>query len=108
MTYSNLRSNAYILVLVPQRTQRLVMAIHFEFSLNLTGKVTMAFLTGQSWCVLKSWYAHGGPVQGFWHCLANRLGLVLSVCGAAYEQPYFEFFFFVVEVRNNSYVPLPR
>ena len=84
------------------------MAIHFEFSLNLTGKLTMAFLAGHSWCVLKSWYAGEDPVQGFWHCLANRLGLVLSVCGAGYEWSYFEFFSFLVEVRNNSYVPLSR
>ena len=33
----------------------------------------MAFLTGQSWCVLASWYTVGGPEQGFWRCFAHRL-----------------------------------
>ena len=31
------------------------------------------FLTGQSWCVLESWYTGGGPGQGFWRCFADRL-----------------------------------
>ena len=37
----------------------------FEFSFALIGKSTMAFLTGQSWSVLKSWYTGGDPQQGF-------------------------------------------
>ena len=45
----------------------------FEFPLNLIGKSKMAFLTGQSWCVLKSWYTGWGPEQGFWHWPADRL-----------------------------------
>ena len=37
----------------------------FEFPFILIGKSTMAFLTGQSWRVLKSLYTGGGPEQGF-------------------------------------------
>ena len=33
----------------------------FEFPFNLTGKLTMLLLTGQSWHVLKTWYTGGGP-----------------------------------------------
>ena len=33
-----------------------------EFLFILIGKSTVAFLTGQSWRVLKSWYT-GGPEQ---------------------------------------------
>ena len=33
----------------------------FEFPFNLIGKSTMAFLTGQSWRVLKSWYTGWKP-----------------------------------------------
>ena len=45
----------------------------------------MAFLTGQSWYILKSWYTgvagERGREQGFWHYFANGLNqsLVLSV-----------------------------
>ena len=45
----------------------------FEFPFNMIGKSTMAFLTGQSWCKLKSWYTGGDPEQGFWHYFADRL-----------------------------------
>ena len=47
--------------------------VHFEFPFILIGKSTMAFLTGQSWHVLKSQYTGGGPEQGFWHCLQMNL-----------------------------------
>ena len=33
----------------------------------------MAFLTGQSWCVLKFWYTAGGPEKGFRRWLADEL-----------------------------------
>ena len=33
----------------------------------------MAFLTGQSLRVLKSWYTGGGPEQGFRRCFADVL-----------------------------------
>ena len=53
----------------------------FEFPFNLIGKSTMAFLTDQSWHVLKSCYTGGGIEQGFRHCFADRLNqsLILSV-----------------------------
>ena len=55
--------------------------MRFEFPFNLIGKLTIFFLTGQSWRVLKSWYTAGGPEQGFLHCLADGLNqsLVSSV-----------------------------
>jgi len=37
----------------------------FKFLFNTIGKSTMAFLTGQSWHVLKSWYTGGDPEQDF-------------------------------------------
>ena len=39
----------------------------------MTGKSTTAFLTGQSWRVMKSWYTGGGPTEGF------RLGITLTI-----------------------------
>ena len=42
----------------------------------------MAFLTGQSWCILKSWYTDGDPEQGFRCCFTDRLNqMYWSVCG---------------------------
>ena len=38
---------------------------HFEFPFILIGKLTMAFSTGQSWHVLKSWYTAGSPNKNF-------------------------------------------
>ena len=45
----------------------------FEFHFILIGKMTVAFSTGQSWHVLKSWYTGGGSERGFWCCLADGL-----------------------------------
>ena len=43
----------------------------------------MAFLTGQSRRVLKSWYTGGDPDQGFRRCYADGLNQRFSsVCGA--------------------------
>ena len=61
---------------------------HFKFPFNLTGKSTMAFLTGQSWCILKSWYTGvggggRGREQGFWHYFAN--GLNQSLVSSVYD-----------------------
>ena len=39
--------------------------MRFEFSFNLIGKSTMALLTCQSWCILKSWYTGGDPEHEF-------------------------------------------
>ena len=38
--------------------------VRFEFPFNLIGKSTMAFLSGQSWRVLKSWYTGAGGGEG--------------------------------------------
>ena len=39
--------------------------MRFKFPFNLIGKSTMAFLTGQSWRVLQSWYTGEDLEQGF-------------------------------------------
>ena len=61
--------------------------MQFEFPFILIGKSTMAFLTGQSWHILKSWYAGGGLKQGFQRCFADGLNqsLVLSVLHATHK-----------------------
>ena len=46
---------------------------HFKFPFIMIVKLTLAFLTGQSRCVLKSWYTGGDPEEGFWHCFADGL-----------------------------------
>ena len=43
------------------------------WAIILFGKSTMAFFTGQSWRLLKSWYKAGSPEQGFRCCFANGL-----------------------------------
>ena len=60
--------------------------VHFEFPFNLIGKSTLAFLIGQSWRVLKSWYTGGGLEQGFWRCFVDGLNqsLVSSVAQARF------------------------
>ena len=35
----------------------------FPFNLILFGILRMAFLTGHSWCIFKSWYPGGDPEQ---------------------------------------------
>ena len=57
----------------------------FEFLFILIGKSTMAFLTGQSWRVLKSWCTGGSLEQGFWRCFADgrNQSLVSSVARLA-------------------------
>ena len=52
---------------------KLVTLSKFVIKLTLIGKSTMAFLTGQSWHILKSWYLGDGPEQGFRRCFAERL-----------------------------------
>ena len=59
--------------------------MRFKFPFNLIGKLTLAFLSGQSWHVFKSWYTGGDPEQGFQHCFAdgpNQNSLVDSVAQA--------------------------
>ena len=61
--------------------------MRFEFPINLIGKLTAACLTGQSWCLLKSWYTGGSSEQGFW-CFADELDQKLSsICGAGFWFP---------------------
>ena len=58
----------------------------FEFVFNLVSKLTI--LTGQSWCILKSWYTGGSLEEGFWCCFADRFSQNLtSLCGAGYIHP---------------------
>ena len=47
----------------------------------------MAFLTGQSWRVLKSWYTGRDPEQGFWRFFSDELNrsLVAFVTRAVQE-----------------------
>ena len=47
--------------------------MRFKFPFNLIGKSTMAFLTGQSCHVLKSWYTGWDLEQGFRRCFADGL-----------------------------------
>ena len=55
----------------------------FECLFKVIGKSTVAFLTAQSCCVLKSWYTGGGPGQGFQRRFADGLKQTFtSVCGA--------------------------
>ena len=61
------------LICSPNGLNKLLMAVHFEFHFVLIGKSTMAFLTIQSWHIVKSWYTGGSPGQGFWHCFADSL-----------------------------------
>ena len=53
--------------------------VRLEFTFNLIGKLTIAFLMDQSWRVHKSWYTGGGPEQGFRRCFSDGLeGLYLG------------------------------
>ena len=54
----------------PQRTQRITVD---EFPSNVIGKSTTAFLSGQSWRVLKSWYTGGETKQGLRRRFADEL-----------------------------------
>ena len=47
--------------------------VRLEFTFNLIGKLTIAFLMDQSWRVHKSWYTGGGPEQGFRRCFSDGL-----------------------------------
>ena len=39
--------------------------VRFEFCFKLISQLNNGFLTGQSWCMLISWYTANGPEQGF-------------------------------------------
>ena len=47
--------------------------VSYFFPFNLIGKLTRAFLTDQSWRVLKSWYTGEGPEHGFRRRFADGL-----------------------------------
>ena len=47
--------------------------VRFVFPFILIGQSTMAFLTGQSWRVLRFWYTGWSSEQGFRHCFADSL-----------------------------------
>ena len=75
----------------PNRLNKLL-EMHFKFPFNLIGKFTLggAFLTEQSWLLLKSWYTIGGPDKGFLHCFADRLNQNFSfLCDSGYSQSLF-------------------
>ena len=57
--------------------------VGFQFPFNLIGKSTMAFLIGQSWCVVKSWYTGRCPDQGSRHYFADRLSWRFSLVSGA-------------------------
>ena len=60
--------------------------MRFEFPFNLIGKSTVAFLTGQSWRALKSWFTGLGLKQRYQRCFAGELNQRFgSVCGAGYR-----------------------
>ena len=66
----------------------LEVCFEFPFILIVKSTIWMAFSTGQSWHVLKSWYTGGGPEQGF-QCRFVAVdityqGLVLSVVQARF------------------------
>ena len=72
--------SADILVLGPNGFKELL-ELHFEFPFNLIGMSTVAFLTNQSWCILKSWYTQVGAQlreQRFWRCFTDRLNQSLQ------------------------------
>ena len=54
----------------PQRTQRITVN---EFPSHVIGKSTTAFLSGQSWRVLKFWYTGGETKQGLRRRFADEL-----------------------------------
>ena len=79
-----LKSNLYEAALIsmfwaPNEVNELLQE-RFEFPFILKGKSTMAFLTGQTWCVLKYWFTSGSLEQGFRRCFADRLNQSLVSC----------------------------
>ena len=73
-----------------------LLEVRFQFPFMLIGILAMAFSTGQSWHVLKSWYTSGGPEQGFRPCFADRLNQSL-VSSVAQAKP-------VVPLKFSSYL----
>ena len=44
------------------------------------GKSKGAFLTVQSWLLVKYWYTSGSPENGFWHCFTDGLNEEVNFC----------------------------
>ena len=74
----------------------------FESPFNLIGKLTIAFLTGQSWRVLKSWYADGDLEQGFRRCFADGLNQSLVSSAAQAIASYARMLFHVLLDSQTS------
>ena len=71
----------------PNRLNKLT-EMRFKFPFNLIGRLKMAFSTGQSWCVLKSWCTGGGREQEIWCCFADGLNRkFISICGTSLPVP---------------------
>ena len=60
----------------PNRLNELL-GMRFEFPFNLVGRSTMAFLKGESWRVLKSWYTGGAQNKDF--CVVSQTDLTRSL-----------------------------
>ena len=97
---SVLRSGAEILVLDPQPTQRITGSA-FRISLQpdwllpvLRQTKQRSFLTGQSWCVLKSGYTAGSPEQGFRRCFADGVNQsLISSARRLHDWPWSKSYF---------------
>ena len=85
---SNLYKAALISMFWDPNVVNKLLQERFEFPFILKVKSTMAFLTGQSWWVLKYWFTSESLEQGFRRCFADGLNqsLVLSGTQARLEQ----------------------
>ena len=72
------------------------------WAIILFGKSTMAFFTGQSWRLLKSWYKAGSPEQGFRCCFANGLNQQSLVSSAVQASEWSERVKFLMRNRQTT------
>ena len=72
------------------------------WAIILFGKSTMAFFTGQSWRLLKSWYKAGSPEQGFRCCFANGLNQQSLVSSAVQASERSERVKFLMRNRQTT------
>ena len=61
----------------PPNRRNELLGMGFEFPLNLIGKSTLAFLKGESWRALKSWYTGGAHNKDF--CVVSQTDLTRSL-----------------------------
>ena len=73
-----------------------------SWAITLFGKSTMAFFTGQSWRLLKSWYKAGSPEQGFRCCFANGLNQQSLVSSAVQASERSERVKFLMRNRQTT------